>query len=283
MKQFPIFNSQFFSILFLLLFLSNSVLASNLSINTDLKTIKVGEIFTATLNLDTNGESINTVEGDLVYDKNILNVEKISIGNSFVNFWIEKPDTKVPGTIHFSGITPGGVVLAKGEVFSVIFRGDAEGDVVLSLNNVNLFINDGKGTASKAKTSGINVKIAKNLDGIAQPVISKDVVIPEKFTITRTQDPSIYNDRYFIVFNSGDKGSGIDHYQVCEYWSCVDEESPYLLKFQNAFYYITVRAYDGDGNIRIARMISPYLFSLLVLFIFVFFLFFRRYLNINKV
>ncbi len=268
---------------FSILCLSSNVFASNLFLSTDNNKIKNNEIFTTILNLNTEGDSINTVEGDLVYDKNLLQVEKINIGNSVINFWIEKPDNKIPGVIHFAGITPGGFVLNKGEVFSIIFRAINKGNVLLSLKNVNLLINDGKGTMSNVKTSDINVTIAKNSDNITKSVVLKDNIIPEKFSITRIKDISIYDNKYFIIFNASDKESGIEHYQVCEYWSCVNGKSPYLLRYQNNFYYIKVLAYDGNGNVRESKIVSQYLILLIFTIFLLVYFFTRRYLNINKV
>lgn len=248
-----------------LFFFSHNVYAAVLGFDLDKNQVKNGEIFTSTLYLDTEGQSINTIEGDLKYDKNILKLEVINIGGSFINFWMEKPDTKTEGTIHFSGIIPGGISTAHSEIFEVIFRTKNVGDTNLLLNNVNVFLNDGKGTIIPAKITDANIKIMKGTDDVFLPVIVKDTVIPEKFVIIRTKDQSIYDNKWFIVFSTMDKGSGVDHYQVCEFFSCVTGESPFLLKQQTPFYRIVVRAYDANGNVRSSVMTSPLFILLLIL------------------
>jgi hypothetical protein len=200
---------KFFKLLFLfsLFFVSNHVLAANLSLDTDINNIKINGIFTNTLYLNTDGQSINAVEGDLNYDINFVSIEKINIGNSSINFWVEKPNIKTPGSIHFSGIIPGGLYSNKSELFSLIFRAEKEGNTQISLNNVNLFLNDGQGSKISVKSSDIVIKIVKDGNDNSSLLVSKDTISPETFSIIRTRDQSIYNNKYFVVFNTQDKGS----------------------------------------------------------------------------
>lgn len=271
--------------LFSLLFLSSNAFAATLSVGTDISRIKNGEVFNATLYLDTVGQSINTLEGDLFYDNNFIKAEAVNIGNSFVNLWVEKPNIKTAGSIHFSGITPGGVVTERSEVLSVVFRAEKEGDVELALKNIYLFINDGAGTQANTKISNTNIQITNDAVGEVAKASIKDTIVPEKFTIIRTKDSSVYDNKYFIAYNSTDKESGVDHYKVCEFWNCVITDSPFLLNNQTPFYYIAVNAYDGSGNQRGSLLVSPFLILLVVLVIIIFALsyFFRRYLPFYKV
>ena len=105
----------------------------------------------------------------------------------------------------------------------------------------------------------------KNLNDEVKPVILKDSIIPEKFIITRTKDSSIYDNKYFLVFSTTDKESGIDHYQVCEFFSCVAGESPFLLQNQTPFYFVAVNAYDMNGNFISSTLTSIWLILLIVL------------------
>ncbi len=258
--------------------------AASLLISSDKTQVKNNEVFTATLFLDTEGESINTIEGDLVYDENLLSAPVLNTGGSFVSFWVEKPNIKNKGLIHFAGVVPGGVAMRHGEVFSVIFRGDQVGDSNLATDNIILYLNDGQGSTIPTKPSNVNVKITGGGDVSPVSVVLEDTVSPEKFGIVRTKDPFIYDDKYFLVFSTLDKKSGIDRYEVCEYFSCVDGESPHLLRYQNPFYYITVRAYDLNGNVEDSKLLAP---ATVVLFVVVLILItmvylYRRYLYRNK-
>lgn len=283
MNKFTIYNLKFL-ILLLLLFVSYDVFASTLSVNTDTKEIKTGEIFTATILLNTEGKSVNTIEGDLKYDDEILKAEIINLGSSFISLWIEKPNLKSSELIHFSGITPGGISTTNGEVFSVIFKAKTKGNISLLLDNTHLFLNDGLGTEANIKTKGLSVAVKEAVFGTEdQSAVLNDKYTPEKFNITRTRDPSLFDNKYFIAFDTQDKDSGIDHYRVCELFVCVETESPFLLKNQTPFFYVKVIAYDFNGNFISSSITSPYLLALILLIILVFAYLYRRYLYSYKV
>ena len=152
------------------------------------------------------------------------------------------------------------------------------------LNNVSMYLNDGKGTPALSKIKNLSVDI-NNLIKEENKVVLRDTVLPEKFNIIRTRDPLIYDNKYFAVFSTTDKGSGVDHYKVCELFSCAIEESPYLLKNQTPFYKLVVYAYDGEGNSRISFIVSPWLILLLaiVAMIMIFLFIYRRYFYHHKI
>ncbi|MCC6323301.1 hypothetical protein IT400_00760 [Candidatus Nomurabacteria bacterium] len=256
-------------IAFPLLIFSHIAFASVLSINIDKNKIEKGGISLVSVQLDTKLNSINTIEGDLKYDKNYLKIEKINIGNSFISFWVEKPSVINEGIIHFSGIVPGGVTITQGDVFSVIFRGLNEGQANITLENMNLFLNDGIGTKDEVKINNTNLIITKNTIQNEEQIISNDKTKPEKFTIERSRSRYIYDNKWFIVFSTQDKGGGVDHYDVCEFIknNCVKGDSPYLLKYQTPFYRVVVRAYDMDGNIRDMTIVSNWLILIIVLLV----------------
>ena len=68
--------------------------------------------------LDTQGETINALDGKIILPKDIVEVKEIHDGNSSVNFWLQNPIEKNKGEIEFSGITPGGVSGEKLLLFS---------------------------------------------------------------------------------------------------------------------------------------------------------------------
>ncbi|OGI95063.1 hypothetical protein A2917_01640 [Candidatus Nomurabacteria bacterium RIFCSPLOWO2_01_FULL_42_17] len=268
MNKFTIYNLKFL-IFFSFFLLASQASAATLSLDLEKKEAKIGEIVNLTIFLNTEGQSINTIEGDLRYDASLLQAEAVNIGGSFISFWIEQPDLKTPGTIHFSGITPGGISATSGEAFGIIFRAQKEGNTILSLNNVNLFLNDGEGSRAQAKIMNASFKISGNVVGTPESVAIIDTVPPEKFKIVRARDVSIYDNKWFAAFSTLDKISGVDRYIICEFWSCTLEESPYLLKNQTSFYRIKVNAYDQNGNSTSATLTSPYL-VLIILLLFTF-------------
>ena len=67
---------------------------------------------------------------------------------------------------------------------------------------------------------------------------------------------NIFDGKYFLVFATQDKGSGIDHYEVSEDngASFIPAVSPYLLKNQSLDTKIIVKAFDKKGNEKIAEV-----------------------------
>ena len=201
--------------------------------------------------IDSDNESINTISGTLSTDDTSTIAEIIS-GNSLVSLWVEHPTiTETKKSVSFSGIIPGGIVIDKGYIFSLIVTSESQ-NVSLQSSDVIFLKNDGQGTVLATNTSSTILPITEV--GSTKVV---DTVVPEPFTINRLHNASIFDDRSFIVFSTRDKFSGIHHYRICEWLQCVDGISPYELKNQSPWYMITVRAYDGDVNVRNAYLISP--------------------------
>ncbi|MEI6400275.1 MAG: cohesin domain-containing protein [bacterium] len=263
--------------------------ASTLEVVVNKQKVPVNGFLTATIILDAENNPINTIEGTVIYDSGYLIPEKISIGNSFISFWIDKPVIKNNGMIHFSGIVPGGVAVSKGEVFSVSFKASHKGDVSLSLQDVNLLLNDGQGTKDKTNVIDTAISIIDST-GITdnEQVSSDDKKEPEDFSIIRTRNSAIFDNKYFIVFSTQDKESGIDHYEICEFFekNCIVGESPYELKHQTFLYRIFVKAYDAEGNVRKEVIVSPWLIFVFVIFLLALLFgvvtFYRRFIAYNK-
>lgn len=255
---------------FALLFFTNSVFAVNLEIKTENSDIKKDDVYTVSIIMDTKSESINTVEGDLVYDQDGMEVLFINTSASFVNLWVEKPAISNKGTIHFSGMTPGGVSMPKGNIFDVVFRAKNVGSFDLSLNNSILYLNDGLGTKTKDNIKNLNIQINEG-KGVNSnfDLFKNDNVKPEKFSIERSKDDSMYNGNYFIVFNPIDKNSGISYVKVCELFKCKKIESPAPLSNQTDFYFIRVTAFDMNGNSTSAFLVSN-LFYVSIFSVFIF-------------
>ena len=69
-------------------FFTRSIFASTLNLDTRSSVIKTGDSFVLKINLDTENKSVNTLEGDLVYDASVIVPQKVLVNESFVSFWI---------------------------------------------------------------------------------------------------------------------------------------------------------------------------------------------------
>jgi hypothetical protein len=165
------------------------------------------------------------------------------------------------GKIYFLGGIPGGYS-GDGILGRIIFRAKKEGKAQVKFDETcQVLLNDGLGTPAKLKTEGANFEILAQKREVPQneweELLKGDKNPPERFKIKIGKDPSVFGGKYFIVFSTADKESGIDHYEVKEgegEWKI--EKSPYLLKDQSLKSKILVKAIDKASNERIEK-ISP--------------------------
>jgi hypothetical protein len=248
------------------LFYATSVFAAEIYFKTDSTTIRPGDLLEVLVLLNTEKENINAVEGTVLFPDDILKLENINEANSILTFWSEKPKIYDGNKIKFAGITPGGYQEEKGLLFSITFQAKKEGAGLIEIKDSRVLLNDGQGTPTNLKTFDLQFSISKEAP-ISQPPISeiKDTEPPEDFKPEIAQNPEMFDGKYFLVFATQDKKSGIDYYAVYESrrkrpqidkkdWQIV--ESPYVLKDQKLRSFIYVKAVDKAGNGRIA-MIEP--------------------------
>jgi len=255
-----------FCILIFAFCIEDIVYAAELNLISHTQEINVGQQFQVDVILNTEGEQINAIEGKITFPRDLLELKKINDGNSIINFWIEKPKSAPEGQIVFSGIVPGGYNDSQGLILSITFLAKKEGSGLIEIQNAKTLLNDGKGTEAKLKIFNFQFSIFKESPAI-QPLVPKikDLEPPENFKPEIASDPTIFKGKYFLVFATQDKGSGIDHYEVLESrnqkienrnWRTV--ESPYLLKDQKLKSFIYVKAVDKAGNERIATLAPRY-------------------------
>jgi len=214
-----------------------------------------GQTFEVEILLDTQKEDINAIEGDINFSDQLLSLKEIRDGGSIINLWIKKPQNN-NGAITFAGIVPGGYWGDKGRIFSLVFQTKKEGEGDLTFQNFKILLNDGEGTAASLVFKPSRYKILESFPIIRQE-INADNDPPEPFQPEINRSTEIFNNEYFLVFNTQDKESGIAYYEIKEGRRQFEKaESPYLLKNQWIYEEIIVRAVDKAGNIREA-IVSP--------------------------
>jgi|SRR3989344_1874919 len=194
---------------------------------------------TAVVEVNTGVEDINALEGILVLPES-MNVREIQTGNSVILIWVEEPH-QTGNIITFAGITPGGFT-GMYPIFTVSGEFDARDLEWVQFESVNALKNDGSGMSVPVKMS------------LSPAELKTDAEPPEDFTPVITSDPNIFDGKYFLVFATQDKASGIDHYEVREgRWGWFREaESPYLLKHQQLNRDVYIKAIDNIGNERVS-------------------------------
>lgn len=213
--------------------------------------------------LDTENEEVNAIEGVVLFPSGILELDEIRDGNSIVNLWVERPrvyetaEDSDGEKIFFSGIIPGGYAGSGGLIFSMDVRALEEREVVFEIREASTLLNDGKGTEAPLTTPPYSFR-ASSAAVTSSDTSYSDTDMPEPFELIVATDASTFGGRYFLVFATQDKGSGMDHYEVREgAGSFVPTESPYLLRNQEMDGEIAVKAIDKSGNEREVSLPPP--------------------------
>jgi hypothetical protein len=219
-----------------------------------------GEDFIVSVRVDTEGKSINAIAGSINFPTNLVDIKEIRDGNSVVSFWLEKPYVSKPGVVRFAGVTPGGFEGPHNSLFSVVLRSTGVGNDIIYGTMLQSFLNDGVGTKLQIKNESLPIIVSAEgiLDSFKPNIILEDRGMPESFTPVIARNSDIFNGKYFLVFATQDKYSGVDYYKVREgvLGFYVDAKSPYLLQNQSLTQSIYVKAVDKAGNERI-EMLNP--------------------------
>lgn len=236
------------------------------------------------------GECINVVDAVIQYSENIQPVD-VSIGKSIFNVWVETPTiNKENQTISFAGGIPNGYCgRVPGDpnftniIAEIVFRSPglqigavAAGNTAMInfTEETQAYLNDGQGTKAPLTFYGSTLTLDANAgaNGITdtwREAVRNDMIPPEKFSIDLEKDTVAFSGKYFIVFGTTDKQTGISHYEVMEEplselgrftWGGTNEPwiraaSPFVLKDQSLSSTIRVKAFDKAGNEYIATLI----------------------------
>jgi len=209
---------------------------------------------------DAEGESVNAIFLDIVFDETLVEFIHANQDDTIVTSWLESP--KENGNhIILSGIMAGGfsglidpVTNTKGpaKIARFFFHPKKEGSSEFVFQDVFVASNDGLG--SSIETSALSFSFTLSKEGIAQGEIVADKRPPEVFKPMVSNDESIFNGQYFLVFETRDIGSGVDYYEVKEgRGSWYEAVSPYQINDQTLRKQIYVKAVDKSGNIRVVK------------------------------
>lgn len=264
--------------------------AASLYMSPNVAELYPGDTIAIAVRLDTEAdECINVVDAVIEYDPALVPVD-ISTGQSILPLWVEQPAIDAANNrITLAGGIPNGYCgriqgdpRLTNEVVKIIFQSPGLrigfGDVnptssVRFSDSSALYLNDGKGTKADTLLLGAEVfshkKPGPETVNEWSTLVLADDATPEKFSITLQKDEVVFGGKYFIVFNTTDKQTGIAHYEVIEEplsqakfftWGRVDApwakvRSPYVLKDQTLNSTIRVKALDKAGNEYIATLV----------------------------
>jgi len=252
-------TKSFIGFCLLVLCFPSAVFAAEIFFDTSEKSIAQGEEFLVHIRVDTEGDAVNAIAGMLNFPSNLFSIQSVSDGNSVLNFWIEKPESSSAQTesLRFSGMTPGGFKGKEALLFSMIVRAEQSGSGSFSMTDVQTLRNDGKGSSVSTTVIPLSVDISSSFGSSTVRFSSaRDDIAPEDFNPLIAHDPTLFDGRYFLVFSTQDKGSGISSYAVREgrWGQYKNAKSPYLLQNQSLRKKIFVKAIDNEGNEKVASV-----------------------------
>ena len=251
-----------------------------------------GDTKTIAVRIDTDeNECINVISAEIEYDSRLQAIAT-SRGDSILSLWVEEPEVDEENdVIRFSGGIPGGycgrisgdprltnvvaeiVFQSPGFTVSKNANSDSATATIAFKDTTQVLQHDNFGTQAKLRLLDGSLILSKKLGGGVnnewQRRIEADDLPPEQFSISLNRDPVTFSGDYYITFNTTDKQTGVDHYEIIEEpierfdlfeWGGTDvpwitARSPYVLKDQTLNSTIRVRAIDQAGNEYIATYI----------------------------
>jgi hypothetical protein len=210
-----------------------------------------------TLSVDTKGDKINAISGEIVVPEGV-EIKKIVTGGSIIVLWVEQPTLSL-NKITFSGMTPGGFDGDR-ELFSLVVKPLVVYPLPLTFSLLEAYRNDNEGT--KAVANG-QTFVLRPSTSAGTSVVFDDQTPPEAFTPLIASDVSLFDGEPFVSFVAQDKGVGIAQYEwASSYIFSPSEddwkpaENPLLLSHSLLWQKIYIRATDALGNSTVASVAS---------------------------
>ncbi len=228
-------------------------------------TYGVGDTFIAEVRVLTDDACINAADIEIVYPKESMRAVDFSKGSSILSLWVREPVLDYErGIVSFAGGIPGGYcgrVQGDPSLSNILGRiaftvvGTSENADVLISNNARLYAHDGLGTEIVPERSVASFTLLREPQLSANEWIQEvqeDTIPPEAFTVEAHSTRGIFSGRYFLVFSTTDKQSGLDHFELYERGAWRTVTSPHALRFKSLDD-IRVRAIDKAGNERLGE------------------------------
>lgn len=230
--------------------------AAIVSIEASRDKVAVGDTIIVSVKISAEGKIINTVDGGILIDnvKGKGSVKEFSLANSVFGMWPRTPSLSSDGnTISFVGGVPGGMSIENATIFNFALQADKEGVINLSPKDIQVFLNDNKGTKTEVKVKNLTINVSQKVGSNSKndwlDTVTNDKIAPEKFIVVLGQDQNVFDGKIFAFFSAVDNQSGIDHYEVIENGAkAVRSGSVYVLTDQSDKVKLKVLAFDKAGN-----------------------------------
>ncbi len=281
--------------LLLIFILPSKTEASIISIKTP-ESVSVGQRISVDILVDPENQSINSIESTIIFSPSFFDFNGFSVDQSSIPIWVEKPKEKTKGSIHFSGVIPGGIdrlydpINTNDKAIPIVrlfFISKTSGNTDFKIGSSQVLQNDGKGTATSLTSKGINIAITDNgSKEIPDPILA-DISIPKPFKISLIERSVFGKTPRLAVFGAEDTEGGIERYEIAVGDLDFQKvESPFPLPYRLFSYQLTARAYDYSGNFREQQVTvpgeKPYGVGIAILILLLVFIGYRLYSRVKK-
>lgn len=125
--------------------------------------VVAGGVFTVSVDLNSQGKTINNAEAVISYPPELVEVQSVSTGGSIFSLWVEPATfSNGSGTITFNGGAPNpGYTGSGGHILSAKFKAKAAGTAQISISSAAIRENDGLGTNVLTGQSGGQISITE--------------------------------------------------------------------------------------------------------------------------
>ncbi|HYE22241.1 MAG TPA: cohesin domain-containing protein, partial [Verrucomicrobiae bacterium] len=157
------------------LFVPKDALAAQatLSLSPSNGRFEIDSTFEISVFLNTHGNSVNTIELNLRYPPDKLQLVSSSTGQSIIGIWTSQPKyNNLTGAVNLVGGIPNGINVSKGLISTFTFRVKAVGSAVVRFENSRVLLNDGLGT--EVLTQNVNSIYDLTLPAPAGPLVVSD-------------------------------------------------------------------------------------------------------------
>ena len=157
---------------------------------------KVGETFSVTLFINTQGVSINASQAKIIFPPEKLKVINISKSGSIFTLWVQEPIfSNEKGEISFGGGLPSpGYIGEAGKVITIFFQGKSEGEAKIDFKNEIITANDPRGTNVFSFSQGGAYSIFPSEEVLPPQVSEKVPAAPGVTSPTHPDETKWYNN-----------------------------------------------------------------------------------------
>ena len=164
--------------------------------------VSLGDQFSVTVSLDTEGVAINALSGTIRLESG-LSAKIVSHTDGLIPLWIESPKiSNDTGSISFAGIIPGGFA-GNRVLMDIVVSANSVGDKKFSIEGIEARVNDQNATTISMNTDPASVNVVQG-NGTSTISLS-DTIPPESFQISISNDPTLFDGSPFAVFGCSRK------------------------------------------------------------------------------